>query len=306
MDKTVLITGGTGLVGTTLIGMPPPGFKLVATHYHNDFFPYAGNCRRHCRLFRLNVVDQAQTLGLFAAVKPDVVIHTAGISSVDYCERNQAEAFASNVVGTRNILLGCEEHGSRLIYISTNAVFDGRCAPYGEESIPNPINYYGKLKLECEKLVQNSRVDHNIARPIHMYGWPNKNGRPTWALWVIENLRQGKKLNMVNDVYENPLLSQSCAEGIWAVVQRGEHGIYHLAGRDVVNRYEFARIIAQVFGLDESLIQSVASDFFADLAPRPKNTSYVTHKMESGLGMKPVGIRDGLTYMRDHKPWWTK
>jgi dTDP-4-dehydrorhamnose reductase len=114
----------------------------------------------------------------------------------------------------------------------------------------------------------------------------------------MEKLKKGEKVNIVDDVYENFLFNLDCARTIWLLIKSDKKGIYHIAGRDVVNRYEFAKIVAEVFGLPGDLIQAVSSDFFPGLAPRPRNTSYNTAKVERELGIKPLGIREGLLLMR--------
>jgi dTDP-4-dehydrorhamnose reductase len=296
--KTVLITGATGLVGTALLEKAPADFAVVATYYRNPFSPYANTCEFQ----QMDITDAAQVIRLLTTVKPEIVIHTAGITSVDYSQKHPTEARAANVDGTSNIIEACRQCNSHLIYISTNAVFDGKNPPYAEDHAPHPVNTYGQIKLACEQLVQVSNLPFSIVRPILMYGWPNRGARPNPLTWVVDSLRQGKRLNIVNDVFENPLLALSCAEAIWQMVLQQRNGVFHLGGRDVVSRYTFALLIADIFGLDQGLITAVGSDFFPEIAPRPQNTSYVTEKMQSLLGVRPVGLREGLIYLRDHYP----
>jgi len=237
-------------------------------------------------------------LNMHVEINPDVVIHTAGIASVDYCEKNYDEAYRSNVKGTENIISFCRARSSKLVYISTNAIFDGAHAPYSESDKPCPINMYGSIKAQCEKIVEDSGLSFLIIRPILMYGWNNENERPNPVTWLLAKLQRNEKINIVNDVYENPLFNLNCADFIWSLVKHGKRGTCHVAGRDVVNRYEFAVMVAEIFGLRKDLINSVSSDFFPDIAPRPKNTSYNTKKIESDSGINPMGLREGLEGMK--------
>ncbi len=242
-------------------------------------------------------IDELEVI--FSEAKPELVIHTAGIADVDYCEKNYDEAYYSNVRGTRNVIELCKEYGSRIVYISTNAVFDGRNAPYSEDDPLCPINNYGRIKLECEEAIKNSALKYLILRPILMYGWNNKNERLNPVTWLLNKLQNKEKVHIVSDVYENPLLNHKCAEAIWFLIKLNKEGFYHIAGKDVVNRYEFAKIIAEVFEPhNEGLIIPVSSDFFPNIAPRPKNTSYNSEKITRELNIKPLGLKEGLLYMK--------
>lgn len=246
----------------------------------------------------LDIRDKQKVDRLFEEEKFDAVIHAAGIASVDYVERNYAESVESNIVGTLNITSAARRAGCHLVYISTNAVFDGTAAPYKETDEIRPINKYGHLKAECERLVSETLDRCTIARPILMYGWNYSATRSNPVTWVFEKLTNGEKINVVDDVYENPLYNIQCASALWEIATRKPKGVFHLAGRGVVNRYELALKVADVFGLDASLIQPVGSDFFPSIAARPKNTSFDTSRMESELGVRPVTFEDGLRDMR--------
>ena len=280
------------------------GKALIETgiHLNSIWAVYYGNYSmkntREILYFNTDICDKDSMEKIFRDSKPEVVIHTAGAANVDYCEKHPDETRRSNVIGTKIITELCKKHGSKVVFISTNAVFDGKDAPYSEDSAPSPINSYGRMKLEAEEMVRGSGLKHLIVRPILMYGWNNEHERSNTVTWLIEKLRKGEKVNMVNDVYENPLFNISCAEIIWLLVNSNKEGIYHVAGRDVVNRYEFVRAIADVFGLGSHLINEVTSDFFAGLALRPRNTSYNTAKIEKELNVKMLGLREGLTIMK--------
>ncbi|MDD5136124.1 MAG: SDR family oxidoreductase [Candidatus Omnitrophica bacterium] len=289
----VLITGGTGLLGKALV---ETNRKAAISSIYLGAYDMAND--RKSAYYKTDICDKDAMDEVFSKAEPQVVIHTAGIANVDYCEKNYKEAYESNVIGTGIIVDLARKTGAKIVFISTNAVFDGRSAPYSENSVTSPINSYGKMKLEAEEMVRDSGLKNLIIRPILMYGWNHEQERVNAVTWLIEKLKKGEKVNMVNDVYENPLFNISCAEIIWSLIDSGKEGIYHLAGRDMVNRYEFARMIADVFDLDKKLISQVSSGFFPGLAPRPRNTSYDTSKIEKDLGLKPAGLKEGLEIMK--------
>jgi dTDP-4-dehydrorhamnose reductase len=235
---------------------------------------------------------------IFEWAKPEVVIHTAGIGSVDYAEQNKEETHRVNVGGTQTIINLCRKKNIRLIYISSNAVFNGNDPLYSEENNVNPINYYGKLKVEAEELVKESKIDWAIVRPILMFGWPYPGERSNHVLFWLNALRSGKPVKVVDNVFSKPLYAQSCAQTIWAIIEQKKNGLYHVAGMDHMSLYEFALLTADVFELDGSLITPVPDSYFPELAPRPRDTSFSTKKMERELGVKPMSVREGLLHMK--------
>lgn len=289
---TALITGGTGLLGQGLLATIPDDWSVVSAQRRPFRSEIAG-----VEPVTLDVRSRSAVDALFASRRIDAVIHTAGIASVDYAEQHVEEAIESNVTGTRNIAESCRASGARLVYVSTNAVFDGTRAPYGESDLVNPLNAYGRMKVACEQLVRETIDDCVIVRPIFMYGWPHPMGRPNMVTWVIDRLTRGDTIPVVDDVFENPLYNVHGGRAIWEILARDIHGIVHLAGRNVVSRFELARLVAEVFDLDASCIRAVSSDYFADIAPRPRNTSFVTARMESDLDIEPLSLGDGLRTM---------
>ena len=290
--RIVLITGGTGLLGQGLCETAPPEWAVVSTHLR----PYSAGAQCITDA-TVDIRSRSALERLFAEHRFDAVVHTAGIASVDHSERHVEESLESNLGGTRNIAELCAASGIRLIYVSTNAVFDGTQAPYRESDPVNPINAYGRIKVSCERVVRETLDRHVVVRPILMYGWPHAMGRPNPVTWVIDALERGETIHVVDDVYENPIHNTRAALAIWAALDRDISGVIHLAGRDVVSRYDFARTVARIFELDESRIRSVPSAFFPDIAPRPRNTSLITTRMESELGVPPSTLEEGLRLM---------
>lgn len=291
-QRTLLISGGTGLLGQGLYATAPQGWSIVSIHRR----PYPAEAPGVVELI-VDVTNRQEIERLFAAHRFDAVVHAAGIASVDYSEQHVEESLESNLGGTRNVAELCAASGTRLVYVSTNAVFDGSNAPYRESDRVNPINAYGRIKLACEHLVETTVERHVIARPILMYGWPHAMGRPNPVTWVIDALERGETIRVVDDIYENPLYNISAALAIWAILNTDIGGVIHLAGRDVVSRYDCARMVARVFGLDGGQIHPVPSASFPDIAPRPRDTSFVTTRMEAELGVPPSTLEESLRLM---------
>ena len=289
----VLLTGSTGLLAKGLVETKPDSTFLAGVHLRNYYVPD--------RMSHQRILDLSKTIDVenfFAENGFDVVIHAAGIANVDYVESHYEEGQAANLHVTMNMVQACRKYGTHLIYVSTNAVFDGNDAPYAETWPPNPINRYGKIKLACEQYVADQLDRYTIFRPILMYGWHYPQSRANPATWLIAKLQNAEKVQMVTDIYENPLYNIQCGEFLWQCVERKPQGIIHAAGGEVVSRYEFARQLADVFGFPPALICPVDSSFFPAIAPRPVNTSFDTRLIQREWGVTPLRVREGLERMK--------
>lgn len=298
--KKVLITGATGLLGLSLIKEKPAGFDIYAGYYN---FPKAQLSNANgARYVEFDIKDKKQVFSVFDEARPDIVVHAASIGNVDYCERNQEEANKTNVEGSRNMIEASKRHNCLFLFMSSNAVFDGEKPPYREGDRPNPIDCYGRMKLQTEQDLTGSGLKYAIARLITMYGWSHPLERQNPVTWTMSCLKQGKQINVVDDIYNNHLYADNAAQAVWAIISKNKQGIFHIAGSEIVSRYELALAAAEVFGLDKSLIKPVKSSFFPSIAPRPKNTSYNIDKMQKELSVRGLGIKEGLTLMRDNPP----
>jgi dTDP-4-dehydrorhamnose reductase len=295
--RRVLITGGTGLLGVAIQRYAPSDIQGFSVYFPERSLPVP-------LLFPIcaaDVTDRKQMHAVFEWAKPDVVIHTAAIGSVDFAEKNREQTRKVNVGGTAIIAGLCQMFKSRLIYISSNAVFEG-CAPFYSETAPvNPINYYGELKVEAERIVLKSNIPSAIVRPILMYGWPYQGERDNPVVWWVRSLENGNPIKVVDNVYNKPLPAWSCAEVVWEVIRQNRTGVYHVAGKDHLSLYQFALQVAGVFDLDAKLIIPVPDSYFPEIAHRPRDTSFDTAKMENELGVKPVSVQDGLMRMKSER-----
>lgn len=294
--KTVLFTGATGLLGRYFFKNPPVSYKLTGTYNKNS------NINKK-DFFKLEITNKNEVLSLFEKISPDIVIHAASLGNVDYCEIHKKEAEEVNIEGTDNVLYACRKIGAKIIFTSSNAIYDGENPPFSEDSPANPLDYYGKTKKESEKLIKKSGVTFVILRLMTMYGWPEKGGRGNPAVWVIEELQNKRKISVVSDIYNNHLYAGQAADAVWKVIKGNrKNEIYNIAGADCVSRFELALKIAEVFKLDASLINPVTSDFFKTIAKRPRNTCFNTSKVQKELEYKPLNIMSGLKLMKNERP----
>jgi dTDP-4-dehydrorhamnose reductase len=281
----VMITGASGLLGSALLRVALQSDVIAVAAYNSH--PLNGG-------LQMDITKQAQVNATVSRVAPDYVIHTAAFTDVDACETEPQRAWDINALGTKNVAEACEEHGARLIYVSTDYVFNGEEGPYSEEAPTRPINVYGESKLAGERFTLNSSVNA-IARVCVLYG-PNK---PNFVTWVINSLRSHTPINVVTDQYNTPTYVGNCARALLRMCELGLTGVYHVSGREQLNRYAFACAIADVFALDKKLINEIPTDTLQQQARRPMNSSLRVEKAERALGVRLANVHEGLTLLRD-------
>ena len=291
--RNILLIGGTGLLGQALLESCPKDKIIWSSHLRDIPEEYSSY-----RMRRLDITDREETLRIVDEIRPEVVVHLAGIGSVDFAEKNQHKAWNVNVVGTQNVIEACRQLNVKLVFISSNAVFDGQHPPYDEESVRKPVNYYGQLKVEAENAVRSSGLDHAIVRPIMMYGWHPSQARENPVTMWIRLLKEGNTVKVVKDRFWQPLYVEDCSNLIWRILDKGTPGVYNISGPERLSLFDFALLTATVFDLDPTLIEPVASDYFPTIAPRPGDTSFTIEKVRRELGIEPMGIIEALERMK--------
>jgi dTDP-4-dehydrorhamnose reductase len=284
----LLVTGASGLLGNRIVALAKNDFTVIPTHRTRPFHPNS---------LRLDITDAAEVANLLAEVKPDAVVHTASETNVDKCEIEKEQAWKINAEGTRNIAEACQKVDAKLVYISTDYVFDGEKGLYDEEDKPNPVNYYGLTKLEGEKQVIEHCENYVILRTSVLYGWHP--WKQNFATWIINKLQQKQEIKVVEDHFNTPTLADNLAEITVEVAERDLKGLYHASGRERISRYEFAKQIAETFALNSDLVKPVKmSQLTAWIAKRPRDSSLNTDKIQKQLKAKPLNITEGLNEMR--------
>jgi dTDP-4-dehydrorhamnose reductase len=284
-----LITGASGLLGSKIIEFAKHGYEVIPSHNTKPL---------HLSSLKLEITDLNEVLSILNKLKPHMVVHAASETSVDKCETEKEHAWEANVAGTRNIAKACHKVNAKLIYISTDYVFDGEKGFYDEEDKPNPVNYYGLTKLEGEKQVTEHSKNYAILRTSVLYGWHP--WKQNFATWIINKLKQQQEITVVEDHYNTPTLADNLAEMAVEVAEKDLRGLYHASGRERISRYEFAKQIAKSFNLNADLIKPVRmSQLTAWIAKRPKDSSLNTGKIQKQLKTKPLNITEGLNKMKE-------
>lgn len=282
--ERLFITGGSGLLGSKFTSLNSD-YEIITTY----------NTNPKDNAVKLDITDENDVLSKIESLSPDLVVHAAALTNVDYCEEHPEEADKINGQGTLNLVKACKKVGAKLIYVSTDFVFDGKKGMYQENEKTNPLSYYGLSKLKGEEFIQNSDVDYAIARVSVLYGWHTNFN---FVTWVINELKEDNQINIVTDEYNSPTFADNAAEAILNIYSRGKEGVYHIAGDERINRFDFAKNIARVFELDETLINPILSENLIRKAERPMDSSLSVEKARSDLDIKLLNTTEGLKEMK--------
>jgi dTDP-4-dehydrorhamnose reductase len=288
----ILIIGGTGLVGSRLVEQARGRFEVHATCH--------GHPVRRARFHKLEATDHRAARSLIEELSPGAVVNTSAYHNVDKCETERDLATAVNFSAAENIASACADFGAHHVYFSTEYVFDGKKGEsYVEEDEPNPLGYYAETKRMAEKAILGLKGDHLIARTSVIYGWNDiKLNFATWALGELEKKREVK---IVNDQVGSPTYADNLADAVLRAVELRKTGIYHLAGGEAIDRYNFTLTLADVFGLDKKLVKPVATSELKQRARRPLYAPLNVAKAEKELGVKMLSAKEGLEKMRGQR-----
>lgn len=275
----ILGTGLAGLVGSRIVELLKDGY---------DF-----------EISDIDITDRDRIFERIGKSNASVVFHLAAKTSVDGCEKDHSSAWAVNVVGTKNIVDACQKSNKKLIYISTDFVFDGSRPPaggYKEEDKGNPINWYGKTKYEGEEVVKRSSMPWIITRIAYPYR--AKFIREDFVRILIGKFKRKESLQMVTDHIMTPTFVDDVVYALNSLIKNNSTGIFHAVGSEFVSPYEAALKIAKVFGFAENNItKTTRSEFFKNRAPRPFHLALKNDKIRR-LGVKMRGFEEGLKELK--------
>jgi dTDP-4-dehydrorhamnose reductase len=259
---------GCGLLGKKLLKkLDEQQFDVSGTFFEHPI--QNQNC------FRLDITKADDVDHLVEKISPDVIILTSAMTNVDECEMKREQALQVNVQGTKNVASAAQQHDAKLVYISTDYVFDGDQGLYKENDRVNPVNFYGRTKLEGENAVTTLCRHFIIARTSVLYGAHTNN----FATWLVQKLQRNEKVTIVEDQFVSPTLNSDLAEQLIALINMNKSGVFHTAGGERINRYAFACNVADVFGFDKRLINAGQMKEMKWIARRPNDSSLNVSKI---------------------------
>jgi dTDP-4-dehydrorhamnose reductase len=244
----IMVVGARGMLGTDLMesfaAFNPLGFDLP----------------------EMDITDPSLCRDRVRDARPEVILHSAALTNVDACELDPEEAFRVNGQGTANLAAAAQAAGARLVYYSTDYLFDGASpGGYREDDAPNPLSAYGKSKRMGEDAVRSYGADHLILRTSWLFGCHGKNFIRT----IVGVAREGTPLRIVDDQRGSPTYTKDIAARTLALVSAGCRGTYHVTNSGSCTWYELACSSVEWAGIANARITPVRTHEFPRPAPRP-------------------------------------
>lgn len=285
--KRLLVTGASGFLGWNVCHHALPGWRITGTYCLN---PEGIHLKTDA--LKLDLTDKDQLWKALKEVKPDAVFHLAAFSNVNYCEQHPEETRKLNVEATANLAEMCDDRHIRLIYTSSEQVFDGFSGQYAETDNPAPRNEYGKQKLEAEKMIEERFPDAAIVRIAVLYGLAGGVAKSFLMQW-LETWQTFLPVTAFHDEIRSFLSGRSAAEGLFTLLEQDATGIFNLAGEAPLSRYDFALLARETFNLTEGKVIAKSQQEVEMAAFRPPNLTLVNHKIAS-TGFRPSHPKEEL------------
>ena len=283
----ILVTGASGRLGLNL--------ALKAADLGHEVIAWSGSRVLQGAPFASRSVDLTvySKLGKeIDAEAPEAIINCAAFTNLELAEREPWLAEGINATVPGELARLAAERGMRFIQISTDAVFDGQKGDYSEEDAPNPVNVYGRTKLEGEKRVLHYHPGACVARVV-FYSW-GPEGKPSLAEFFYDHLAAEHTVSGFTDAIFSPLYGPQLAETLLEILDAELHGVYHCFGADSLSKYAFGVALAREFGLDETLVSPKSALEFNPDTPRALNLSMDSSKLAAAFGHALPGLDAGL------------
>lgn len=293
IKRRIFIVGANGMLGQRTIEFysSDKNVQLFACSIEEN--PLFNNVDYLC----CNITERDKIKQAVYNFMPDVIINAAAYTNVDLSETERETAWKINVKGVEHLAETARVIDAQIIHISSDYIFDGKNGPYSENDKPNPLGYYGRTKLASENVLKISGSLYTILRTNVLYGVVSK-GKADFVEWLINTVRSGKPVRIVDDQVSNPTFIDDLVQAISKVIEFRKYGVYNIGGKEFLSRYEFTEIIAEYFNLDKLLITPIKTEELNQAARRPLKSGLITLKAEAELGYKPVTIRESLAIIK--------
>jgi dTDP-4-dehydrorhamnose reductase len=272
--ERVLVTGAKGMLGLDVTDV----FRETYEVYGRDIDDF-------------DITRDKETMDAIKRIRPNIVIHAAAYTDVDGSETHFELAQSVNGGGTKNVASACGELGSKMVYISTDYVFDGtKSGAYSEEDATCPINAYGRSKLEGERWVRTLVDQCIIVRTAWLFG----RGGNNFVKTILKLATEKGALSVVNDQVGSPTYAVDLGRAIYVLVEKGCKGIYHITNGETCSWYEYTQEILAISGLSNILVHPISSDQLKRAAKRPRNSVLDRGKFERETGYRMRAWKEAL------------
>ncbi|MFC2117198.1 SDR family oxidoreductase [Bacteroidota bacterium] len=281
--QSLLVTGCNGFLGSSIINKLKQKFNI--TGIDKQF----ANKSHDIKYYEIDITNKIKIEAFLNKNKFDIILHCAAIINVDYCEENYQQAININAIGTKNLV---KDFDGLFVYISTDMLFDGMSCNYSEEDVPNPINNYGRTKLEGEKFVQQYSENYLILRT-NFFGWNYYSEKETFVEWIFNSLSNGREISLFYDYIFCPIYINDFINIMRTLIKINVSGIFNVFGKNCISKFEFGNKFADKFNLNKDLIKKISIKDHSFIANRPQNMSHSINKLLK-QGIMVPSLSEGL------------
>lgn len=291
----IAVIGASGLLGQHLVSEAiSRGHQVMGTYYSNRISD------PRFAAVKLDIRDADAVKASLEEFCPEWVLLASALTDVDECQRYPSRAYELNVEGTFNVVSTCKGLGAKLLYVSTDYVFNGtKGGFYAERDIVDPQSIYAQTKYEGESVTLDASSDNLVCRVSVLFGWNTITGEHNFVTWLIDTLRRGKQVKLFGDQRVSPTYAPDCSSVLLDLMSGGAKGVFHTSGRDCVSRFGMGKQVAEVFGLEEDLVTESSIDQANWLAPRPRRSCLDVRKAEALLNRPLPTFRASLEKMKE-------
>ena len=293
MPKSILITGGSGLLAINWAMAIRDRFNVILG-CHNKIFNLKGVKSK--KIFLDNYLKLKQEILL---INPEIIIHTAGITNIEFCENNKDIAQKINIDLASNIAKICSELNIILVHISTDHLFSNNNSYFSEEDKTSPLNYYGITKANAEKKVLKNHPKSLVIRT-NFFGW-GPTHRFSFSDRILISLSLKKKIDLFDDVLFTPILIEELVNIVHELIEQEAYGIYNVSGNSKISKYDFGLKLAKYFNLDENLINAVSIKNKPKLVKRPLDMSLSNKKSVKFLNKEYGDLNQSIKNLFNQK-----
>ncbi len=283
--KKLLLTGASGFLGWNICREAYKSWEIFGTVFTHPVKI------KGVEIVQTDLTRFREFKKVFKEIRPDAVIHTAALSSPDYCQQNKADTRKINVDAPVNIAGLCADSNIPFVFTSSDLVFDGLNAPYKEDDPVCPVNLYGEQKVLAEEGIMKRYTGAAICRMPLMFGDPGPAATSFFKTMVMA-LREGRELRLFEDEYRTPVSGKTAAQGLFIAMEKIE-GIIHLGGTERISRYNFGLLMMGILGIRDARLIRCRQKDMTTAAPRPPDISLDSSKAYS-VGFNPLPLKDQL------------
>ena len=290
--KKLLITGVSGMLGSNLAYYFRDEYQITGLYNQHDI------CIDRVETHKCDLTNEDEIEDYLKITTPDIIIHCASLTNVDYCETNREDTYNVNVAATQNLVK--RSQNSKFIYISSDSVYEGLKENYKESEVTdNQMNYYGTTKFEGEKVVE--QLSNSLILRTNIFGW-NYQNKESIGEWILNGLKADNQINGFEDAFFSSIYTMELIRILDICIQKDICGTYNCASIDSISKYDFAVKLAKKFGLNDSLIKPVSIEEFPFKAKRGKNLSLNSGKIQKQINYQMPDMAYSIDqFYRDYK-----